>query len=522
MKHQSVATKPTNPTNQPRKANVKLFALLFLTGASVIVIEIIGTRVIGPAFGVSLFVWSSLLAVTLGSLAVGYYAGGVLADKSPSTQLLNLVILAAGVLLAVTPAARYWVLTFTWTLGPRFGALASAVLLFSPVLTALGAVSPIAVRLASDDVNSTGRRVGSFFAVSTAGSVAGAFLTGFWLVPSFDTDVILLWNAGVLAAAGGIPLAVRKHPAIAAVFIPLFAGLVPTPPLPDGFSVIDRAQSMLGIVEVIDDENRNVRFLRVDHSVIGAELLPEYESAFSFVHVIELAAVLRPKARSLLQLGLGTGSVARGFARHGVRVDTVEIDPVVVHFAQKYFRFAPTGNTFVEDARAYLRRIDQKYDIIVHDTFTGGSTPEHLLSSEILMQAQKALNAEGLLVLNFVGCDSGPEAEASMLVARTLRSVFRSVRAFKDHDGDGIGNIVFFASDGPLELELIERTHFRHERREEARRTLIAREVLAASGGSGAVITDDHNPLARMELPIAELHSAAMNKLLPISVWVPH
>src|SRR5438270_59149 len=75
----------------PRMTMPRLLATVFVTGAAVIVVEILGTRIIGPVFGVSLFVWCALLAVTLGSLATGYYAGGVLVDRRPTPSLLNLI-----------------------------------------------------------------------------------------------------------------------------------------------------------------------------------------------------------------------------------------------------------------------------------------------------------------------------------------------------------------------------------------------------------------------------------------------
>ena len=50
------------------------------------IVEILGTRVISPVFGVSLFVWSALLAVTLAALAIGYFCGGVLVDRRPSVK----------------------------------------------------------------------------------------------------------------------------------------------------------------------------------------------------------------------------------------------------------------------------------------------------------------------------------------------------------------------------------------------------------------------------------------------------
>ena len=44
-------------------------------GALVMVIEVLGSRVIGYFFGVSLFVWTSPVTVTLVALAAGYAAG---------------------------------------------------------------------------------------------------------------------------------------------------------------------------------------------------------------------------------------------------------------------------------------------------------------------------------------------------------------------------------------------------------------------------------------------------------------
>ena len=73
-------------------AKRELFLTVFATGAAVMVIEILGTRIIGPVFGIGLFVWSALLTVTLGALAVGYYAGGILADRVPSCVFRRIVI----------------------------------------------------------------------------------------------------------------------------------------------------------------------------------------------------------------------------------------------------------------------------------------------------------------------------------------------------------------------------------------------------------------------------------------------
>ena len=58
------------------------FLLSFIEGASVMAAELLGAKMLAPYFGSSLYVWASVLAITLGGLAVGYYVGGILSYKS--------------------------------------------------------------------------------------------------------------------------------------------------------------------------------------------------------------------------------------------------------------------------------------------------------------------------------------------------------------------------------------------------------------------------------------------------------
>lgn len=167
---------------------VGLLATVFATGAAVMVVEILGTRIIGPVFGVSLFVWTALLVVTLASLALGYYAGGVLVDRRPSRSILGYVVVVAGLCLSLVPLLRTTVLSTALEVGPRLGSMVAATLLFAPSLFALGMVGPASIRLITHDLKATGHRAGAVCAVSTAGSVLGSLLTAFVLIPSFETE----------------------------------------------------------------------------------------------------------------------------------------------------------------------------------------------------------------------------------------------------------------------------------------------------------------------------------------------
>ncbi len=56
----------------------KLYTISFVEGASVMAAEICGAKLLAPFFGSSLYVWSSVMAITLGGLASGYFIGGKL------------------------------------------------------------------------------------------------------------------------------------------------------------------------------------------------------------------------------------------------------------------------------------------------------------------------------------------------------------------------------------------------------------------------------------------------------------
>ena len=81
---------------------------------------------------------------------------------------------------------------------PRIVVLTAA--LFLPVSVILGMVTPIVIKLELRELSRTGDIVGRFYAISTAGSILGVFLTGFVLIQWIGTRPIVLAVAIVLFA----------------------------------------------------------------------------------------------------------------------------------------------------------------------------------------------------------------------------------------------------------------------------------------------------------------------------------
>jgi len=487
--------------------NAFLYLTVTLSGAAVMILELLGTRIIGPFYGVSLYVWSSLIAVTLVALALGYYLGGYIADRHPGCRLEHL-LLGGAFTNALIPYLDGPILGLTNPLGIRLGAFASATLLFTLPLTGLAMVGPYAIKRATARLEGVGMAVGSIYAVSTLGSVAGTLLLGFYLLPHFGTrtilfslSLVLVLMAGVLTWFDRLPSArLRSSLGIWAIGVLIaivsFSGYAMPSRQAAGFKVLHEAESIYGWVRVVEDENHGFRLLLSDASVLSAVEQASGRSLLNYQWFLRWIPLFRPGSKEALLIGLGGGHVARDLVQEGVTTDTIEIDPEVADAALRYFDFQPTGAFFVGDARYEIKRLSKRYDFIMHDCFTGGSEPTHMLSREMLGELRRMLRPGGVLALNYVGFREGEGAAAVASVYKTLRAVFPHLRVFTTEPGE-FTDFVFLASEQPLELD----AHGQDRRVQ----TLLEHEYRPADEG-GVVITDDYNPMESLQVRKAETY----------------
>ncbi|MFC1751594.1 fused MFS/spermidine synthase [Patescibacteria group bacterium] len=166
---------------------------VFVCGAVVMVFEIVGSRAFAPYLGTSIFVWTSLIGVILGSLSVGYWLGGKIADKKATLIVLSTIIFLAAAGIGLTATIQKPLLvwfTQIYPLSIKCGSVLMSLVLFAPVSVLLGVVSPYAVKLKIENLDTTGSTVGSLYAISTVGSIVGTFLAGFFLIPVIGTMAI--------------------------------------------------------------------------------------------------------------------------------------------------------------------------------------------------------------------------------------------------------------------------------------------------------------------------------------------
>ena len=482
-----------------------LFVTVTFSGGAVMILELLGTRIIAPYYGVSLYVWSALIAVTMIALAIGYYLGGFLADRYEKLRLAHIVMFAS-VATVLIPFMSGPVMQIANPLGIRGGAFLSAMLLFSFPLTALAMVGPFVIKLATQDLQGVGRAVGSVYAVSTVGSVIATLLLGFVFLPTFGTRSIIFSTSLMLLILSFALMALdkagfaRMSSSLPVWFLGIMVvllsvnGYAKPHNAAKGFKLIHEEESVYGWVRVVDDLRNGYRLLLSDSSVLSAVKLENGQSLLTYQAVLGGLPLFRPQAKEALLIGLGGGHVAVDLKSKGLTTDTIEIDPAVADAAVDYFHYKPTGDFIVGDARYEIKKLQKRYDIIIHDCFTGGSEPTHLLTQEMLTELRSLLTDHGVLALNYVGFQHGEGSEAVASVYKTLQQVLPNVKVFIT-EKEEFTDFIFLASAQAINLDSVSA---------DPRVQWLLEHQYVFKENQGIVITDNFNPLESMQVRKAE------------------
>jgi predicted membrane-bound spermidine synthase len=174
--------------------NWLLLLLVFVAGSASLGAEITASRLVGPFFGTSVLIWAVLIGNTLIYLTIGYAVGGRLADRSPQESTLYMVAAWAAFALGVVPFIARPILLLslqgfaTYDAGILLSTLVGFNLVFAAPTILLGMVSPFAIRLAIGKVRDAGSAAGSVYALSTLGSIIGAYAPVFMITPRIGAN----------------------------------------------------------------------------------------------------------------------------------------------------------------------------------------------------------------------------------------------------------------------------------------------------------------------------------------------
>jgi spermidine synthase len=430
----------------------RLYLIVTLTGAVIMALEILSSRVLAPYFGNSVYVWGSIISIFLAALSIGYYWGGRLSDRHPELSTLGHLILAGGLfqsllLFGGSPLAG-WFSRITG-ISP-LGTLATTAVLFGPPSLLLATVSPFAVRLAARDLAHLGNTAGKLFAVSTAGSLFGTLVCTFLFIPYLELRSIL--GLLLLATAAAVALTLRRVESgklvtvlgIAALIGGAVLGLINHEEFPQ--DLLYRRMTPYQTLEVRESEG--VRWLRSDGIKHSAIQLDDHEPALKYLRYAPAGLLLAPDLERVLVLGMGGGAVGSYLRSRepSIAVDYVDVDPAIPAIARRFLFFeeGPRVTAHVGDARRFLAATQETWDYIYCDTYIGLSVPFHLTTRQFFDLVSQRLSPGGILGVNLAASLEDPFARA---IARTVSERFPTLYAFSVA---GSGNTLLLASiDAP-------------------------------------------------------------------------
>ncbi len=163
---------------------------------------------------------------------------------------------------------------------------------------------------------------------------------------------------------------------------------------------------------------------------------------FLYTEYFHVPWIWNDQIENVLMMGLGGGSTQRAYQYYypDVKVDTVELDPVVVGVARKFFNVKATENHRIisSDGRLFLRRTSKKYDLILMDAYTanryGSFIPYPLVTKEFFQMARRHLTDDGVIAYNVIGTLQGWRADILGAVYQTMDAVFPNVYVFPAPD----------------------------------------------------------------------------------------
>ena len=438
--------------------------LIFLTGAVILSVEVLASRIMTPYFGVSLYIWAAILSTTLAFLALGYFWGGRV-THIVSQEAVNFYFLGAPIGSAAALATGCLLYPILFPVFLEFdlviGSFLGSTLLLAGPLVALSAMNPMLVALLSSSSSRGDGGAGRIFFISTTGSVLGVLLTAFALIPYITNFRAILLLSLVLSAAAtatvitSSELAVfrKKRLLIAAAGTTLLSLVLLTGQQQylriigsyDSalytFDVKAEYTSLFGNIKVVEVRPRSLADSPVvaylQDGLIQNRMTLDGTSVSMYTYVLEdLALSFVPDAKDALVLGLGAGIVAQSLQRHGLNVTVVDINSDSLDAAKAFFNFDPAGiELHWRDARTFVRPCRTSYDIVIVDLFQGDGTPDYLLTREFFRDLERCIRADGAVVMNAF-FDTADESPNKRLLA-TAVAAFEHVYGYRSGSGNG-------------------------------------------------------------------------------------
>lgn len=422
---------------------IRLEIVVFLSGSSLMILEIVGSRVLSPYIGTSTAVWTILIGVILGFLSLGYYIGGKYSDNKVNLEILSNILLCSAFSILLLIIINKPLLSFfaeNVRLYSFITILFSSVLLFSLPSFLFGLISPYAAKLKLITLKKSGDTIGKLYAISTIGSIVGTFAAGFLLIPFLGTFKTLSLITIILIFTSLIAYCPKfyskKTLFIFLIFVVLIFQYFANYKL--GYIDMDTLYNRIIIKKTINKvTKRSIIYMMTDPLGIQAGIFADIDDnlVLQYLKYFRLDDFFNPNIKQALMIGGGVYSYPKDFLKKhpNAKIDAIEIDPGITQLAKKYFNLADDSRLTIyhEDGRVFLNLNKKKYDSIYIDAFKSRTVPYQLTTREAIEKMFVSLNDGGIVILNLVSSFEGEKSKFFQSTLITYKSVFPHVYVFQ-------------------------------------------------------------------------------------------
>jgi hypothetical protein len=515
---------------------ILLAVVLFLSSAGGLVVEIVAGRLIAPYVGMSLYTWTSIIAVVLAGLSVGHWIGGRLAgpDMTQRTGFLRLAVALALAGLSTLFALVVLSALALLLLGSGLGPIVIVILLTGALFLApslfVGVVAPIVTKLAVDaEPTQTGRVFGRMYAIGTLGSILGTLASGYLFISwigSSGTLIAVTTLYAVLAMICAV-CAGRKPAAVVALAVLLpIGGLVGVGSLIGGGAAgvfdsrctVESDYFCIQVDDFAEATGRPSALMALDNLVHSINDREDPSLLYSpYVQFVDEYARRRfaggatDFGMTAFFVGGGGYSLPRSWAATipGAKLLVAEIDPEVTRVAADRLWLDPSSPALDirhRDARTVLQSLPpaSTFDVVFGDAFHDISIPTHLISREFHAEVNTRLKSDGFYAVNVV--DSAGQPGFLFSLTHTLGLEFSEVEIWVDGDelsalgrpGDARVTYIVIASNQASNSDEMQSVFGIRRRWQRIDAQLGAGSVWAAPQPEPVVLTDDFAPVERL------------------------
>ncbi len=483
---------------------VRLLMIVFaVSGFSAMIYEVVWTRILTLILGSTVYSYATMLSTYLLGLALGTFIFSLLLKRF-SRPLLMLTLVQGGIALfaffgefifPMMPSIFMEVMAFfhTWSKVRAMAKfiIAGAVMVVPTLL--MGGVFPLVIHLLTSKDESERRPLGSIvgmaYAMNTVGTIFGSFTIGFILLPLFGIQkslhiaiminaflALALWFCFMKRDLPGLPKKTSSQKpgksftakvwasggVLAFLFLITFLAPVWNPLAMS--SGLFGQQSKLKLLFYEEGISATVTVVQHQtlakdaHLTLAIDGKPNASTTGDMktqLLVAHLPMLLAKETKDVMLIGHGSGITTGSMTTHPItRLITLELEPEVISGSRFFDPFSHNvldddRVILVEDdARNYLLRTDEDYDVIVSEpSHPWRSGSAKLFTQEFFQLGKRHLRSGGVFSqwIHFYGIRS-TELKS---VIKTFHSVFEYVLIFYTDAGD----LIMLGSEIPFNID---------------------------------------------------------------------